>query len=88
MRHDTTPPPVNAQLTIDPDTLNAMDAAEDAAANNATDDPADDTTDEPATAAEPPEGFASLTDRVIGILKANGMSSAADVKTWIETGTS
>lgn len=87
LRHDTTPPPINKALpippTTDPDELNAQDAAEDAAAAQAAASEGD---DKPSDDAAIPAEFEGLTARVVGILAANGMATAAEVKAWVESG--
>lgn len=91
LRHDTTPPPINKSLPIppatDPDELNAQDAAEDAAAAQAAASDGDDKpSDKPDDTETVPAEFEGLTARVVGILAANGMATAADVKAWVESG--
>lgn len=90
LRHDTTPPPINKSLpippTTDPDELNAQDAAEDAAAQAAASEGDDDTNPTRERGDEVPEEFTGLTARVVGILAANGMATAAEVKAWVESG--
>lgn len=99
LRTDTTPAPINnvqPAAGIDPDALNAQDRAADeaaeaaAAATNPTrergDASDDDTNPTRERGDEVPEEFTGLTARVVGILSANGMSTAAQVKAWVESG--